>query len=285
MRRGQGGLPLKFMIMTDMEGCAGVLDHDDWVRPEGRYYEKGMRFLTEEVNAAVAGFFDGGATEVLVVDGHGYGGIDPELLDERAELQHGLTQPTWPWGLDESFDALAFVGQHAKSGTPFSHITHTGSFEVLDISINGISMGEYGLISLCAMELGVPTVLACGDEALAHEAEDLTPGVVTVAVKRGLLPDGLEEASAEEYATAKLSAVHLSPARARELIHSGALDAARRLREEPESFRYPDLRPPYVRMEKMRRRGEEPGGTARAEHASSLIALMNTPSTPVKEGR
>lgn len=91
-----------------------------------------------------------------------------------------------------SFTALAFVGQHAKAGAPCSHITHTQWFNYIDLTINGISIGEYGQLALCAMELGVPTIFACGEKALAEEAEKLTPGVVTVVVKRGILPDGLE---------------------------------------------------------------------------------------------
>ena len=83
---------MKIMIMTDMEGCAGILNHDDWVMPEGRYYEKGKRLLTEEVNAALAGFFEAGAGEVVVVDGHGYGGIDPELLLLEALEQESLAK-------------------------------------------------------------------------------------------------------------------------------------------------------------------------------------------------
>ena len=127
---------MKIMIMTDMEGCAGILNHDDWVTPEGRYYEKGQRFLTGEVNAAVAGFFEAGATEVVIIDGHGYGGIDPELLDERASLSRGAPKPVWPWGLDKTFAGMAFVGQHAKAGTPYSHITHTGWFNCIDTTVN-----------------------------------------------------------------------------------------------------------------------------------------------------
>lgn len=167
---------MKIMIMTDMEGVAGVLNFEDRVFPTGRFFRDGQRLLTTEVNAAVDGFFAGGADEVLVVDGHGCGGILPDLLDERAFLMRGPPQPVWPWGLDRSFAGLAFVGQHAKAGTPFSHMTHTQNFEYADLAINGISIGEYGQLALCAMELGVPTILACGEKALTDEAASLTPG-------------------------------------------------------------------------------------------------------------
>ena len=79
---------MKIAVMTDMEGCAGILNHDVWVLPAGRFYDKALRLCTAEANAAVEGFCDGGATEVVVVDGHGAGGIDPQLLDERAPAAH-----------------------------------------------------------------------------------------------------------------------------------------------------------------------------------------------------
>ncbi|MFA6103358.1 MAG: M55 family metallopeptidase [Victivallaceae bacterium] len=266
---------MKIMIMTDMEGCAGILNHDDWVMPEGRYYEKGKRFLTEEVNAAIAGFFDAGADEVVVVDGHGYGGIDPELLDERALLSRGAPKPVWPWGLDKTFDALVFVGQHAKAGTPYSHITHTGWFSCIDVTINGISIGEYGNMALCAMELGIPTILACGEQALAEEAEALTPGVITVSVKHGILPDGLDSLDCDSYRKAKLSAIHLSPLKARKLIKEGAFNALLKLKREPEAFSCLKLMSPYVLETKFRASGKKPPHVVRHEHPDSIIELFN----------
>ena len=268
---------MKIMIMTDMEGCAGILNHDDWVTPEGRYYEQGKRFLSEEVNAAIAGFFEAGADEIVVVDGHGHGGIDPELLDERALLSRGCFMPAWPWGMDKTFDALAFAGQHAKAGTPNSHITHTGWFDRIDVTINGISVGEYGQVAFCSMELGIPTILACGENALAEEAAALTPGVVAVGVKQGVLPDGLDALDCDSYRKAKLSAIHLSPLKARKMIKEGAFNALLKLKHTPGAFSYPRLNPPYSMIEKFRADGEKLPETRRVEHPDSVIGLLNIP--------
>jgi len=41
---------MKIYLMTDMEGVAGILNHDDWVLPTGRFYDQGRRLLAEEVN-------------------------------------------------------------------------------------------------------------------------------------------------------------------------------------------------------------------------------------------
>jgi D-amino peptidase len=268
---------IKIMLMTDMEGVAGVLNRDDWVIPGGRYYEKGLRLLTEEVNAAVEGLCAAGADEIVVVDGHGRGGIDPEILDDRVWLVRGHWAPVWPWGLDTSFAGLAFVGQHAKAGTPYSHLTHTQGFHYRDLSINDTSIGEYGQMALCAMELGVPTILACGEQALCEEAEQLTPGVVTVAVKRGLLPDGLDHLDAEAYRRSKLSAMHHAPGRARALIRQAARQAVEKLQREPGSFGYPQLDAPYTRVCRFRANGGNPPYETCDQHPDSIIGLMNMP--------
>jgi D-amino peptidase len=113
---------MRIYLMTDVEGVAGVLDFD-WLESHDPLARE---LLTFEVNAAVAGFFEGGASSVLVADGHGSGGINPALLDERVELLRGWGHsPPWPLHLDEGFDALAFVGQHAKAGTEHAHLAHT----------------------------------------------------------------------------------------------------------------------------------------------------------------
>ena len=275
---------MKIFLMTDIEGCAGVLSFPDWTRPEGRYYDAGKRLLTREVNAVADGFFAAGADEVMVVDGHGPGGIDPELLDERLTLMRGVLKPAWPFGLDKSFDAYACVGQHAKAGTPYSHLTHTGGFGVVDQTVNGLSIGEFGQMALAARELGIPTIFAAGEEAFAREAELLTPGVVTVSVKRGMLPDGLDDLSSEEYRYAKLAALHLAPERARKLLRAGAEAALRKLRETPDAFGYPELAPPFEIRIRCRRSAEHAKPyTLVRRHPSSFIGALNAPFEEVSD--
>lgn len=271
---------MKIFIMTDIEGCAGVLDFENWTRPESRYYDKGKQLLTNEVNAAICGFLEGGAEEFTVIDGHGHGALVPELLHEQAILVRGHREKIWPWGLDKTYDAVAFVGQHAKAGTPYSHLTHSGNCRVIDDVINDVSVGEYGKMALCAMEIGVPVILACGELALAHEAEALTPGVVTASVKEGLLPDdGFRNASMEEYRAAKLSAAHLSPKKASKLIHATALRAIEKLKTEPESFLFPSFNPPYRRVIEFRKseKNNDPAFVCINNHLTSIIELLNMP--------
>lgn len=181
---------MKLMLITDLEFVAGVLNYG-WCGRWGSYFDQGKRLLTHEVKAAVDGLFAGCAIEIIILDGHGQGGIDPEILDGRAQLQR-RSEAGYPLGLNAGIAGFGWIGQHAKAGTDYSHLTHTQSFNYIDLTINGISISEYGQVAFCAMELGIPCVLAFGEKAFCSKASELTPGVVEVAVKRGLLnQDGL----------------------------------------------------------------------------------------------
>jgi D-amino peptidase len=265
---------MRIYIMTDLEGVAGVLNFSEWCTPESRYYETAKELLTREVNAAADGFFAGGATDIVVSDGHGAGGINPLILDERVELMRGY--PTvWPLLLDNGYDALAFVGQHAKAGTELAHLSRTQDWSYLDLSINGISVGEMGQLALCAGELGVRVIFCSGDQALCQEARALLPGVETVAVKRGTTPGRGDELDAESYSRCNTSAVHLHPQRARAAIRVGAEQAMRRVKGE--RFGLLQVAAPYVQVLRLRPSGAQPAATSRTSHPSSVSALLNLP--------
>lgn len=265
---------MKLYVMTDLEGVAGVLNFQEWTGPGKPYYELAKEFLTKEVNAAVDGFFEGDATEILVADGHGPGAINIKLLDSRVDYLRGWGEGPWPLMLDETFDALAFVGQHAKSGTPYGHLAHTQSTAYLDLSINGISIGEFGQLAMCASELGVRTIFGSGDEAFTKEAQKLTPGLETVAVKRGVKPGKGDELTKEEYRRFTSSAIHTHPVRARRMIRGSALRAIRRAQEE--DFGIIELEPPFERVAKFRATEDNPKQTiSRETHPTSVISVMN----------
>lgn len=270
---------MRIYIMTDLEGVAGVLDHDNWCRPGSSYYETAKKFLTLEVNAAVRGFLKAGADGIVVADGHGPGGIAPNLLDERVEVQRGWPEAPWPLGLDKTFDACAWVGQHAKSNTLHAHMAHTQSFGYLDLSVNGVSIGEFGQLAMCASELGIRSIFGSGDLAFTKEAQDLVPGIETVAVKRGLQSGSGEDLAREEYEKWNLAAVHLHPAKARDLIEQGARRALERAGKA--KFGLIPLNPPFKRVAVFRRTKDSPKMVDHASHDTSFIALMNLRGKPV----
>jgi D-amino peptidase len=266
---------MKVFIMTDMEGVCGVLDHDNWVLPSGRYYDDGKKLLTLEVNAAVEGFCEAGATEVFVADGHGAGGINQLILDSRTHLFKNFLPEAFPFMLDSSFDAIAWVGQHAKAGTAYAHIAHTSWFNVLDVRINQVSVGEFGLMALCAASLGVTPIFGSGDEAFAKEAIALVEGIETTCVKKGLNPEKGDDADCNTYRNRNIAAVHMHPVKARELIRDGAFRALRRYMQARESFILPQMKPPLRKSISYRKDNDVGGFEEYAEHPSDIVKLIN----------
>jgi len=266
---------MRIYLMTDLEGVCGVMNFEDWCTPASRYYERARELLTREVNAAIEGFLEGGAEEVVVADGHGHGAVDGTMLHPSAQLMRGWPRK-WPFLLDErKYDEIAWVGQHAKAGTVCGHLCHTGSFSLRDESINGVSVGEMGQLAMCASELGVRAIFAAGDEALAKEAQALLPGIETVALKRGTNQEPGHHLPTEAYARLNTAAIHLSADEARSRIWEGARRAAERARTE--KFGLIELKAPYERVSVFRSDVSNPPRVSRTQHPSSVVALLNTP--------
>ena len=272
---------MRIYLMTDLEGVAGVQNFQSWTSPGCPYYDLARQLLTQEVNAAVDGFFAGGATSILVADGHGPGAVDVLDLDPRVEYMRGWPE-SWPLGLEEGgYDCLAFVGQHAKSRTACSNMAHTQGCRYLELSINGKAIGEFGQMTLCASQLGVRAIFASGERALTLEAEDLVPGIETVSVKRGTKPGRGDECSELEYRARNGSAIHQHPTKARSLIRAGALRAVLRAREE--DFGIVPLEPPFRRVYVQRQTEETPQRLyAIDEHPDDICALMATRQTDLQ---
>lgn len=266
---------MRVYIMTDMEGVAGVLDSDNWCLLESRYYEQGKELLTRETNAAIEGFLAAGAKEIVVADGHGYGGIVPSLLHPAAELARNWTaEKPYPFSLDAGrFDAAAWIGQHPKAGTVGGHLCHTGSMLKRNDSINGVSIGEFAAIALCAGELGIPSIFASGCEAFTREAQAFVPGIEAVAVKRGTQTTAGNHLPEKAYNLHNIAAIHLSPDEARRRIRAGAQRALERARREKSGLAA--MRPPYRRVTVLRSDETHPPRLRVVEHPTSIIALLN----------
>lgn len=262
---------MKVYIMTDMEGVAGIINWDDYGAPDARYYELARELTTMEVNAAIEGALDAGATEILVVDGHGHGAINPVLLHPSARLLTGRPI-TYPFGCDESFDVAFIIGQHAKSNTDGGHLCHTMSFAVEELTINGMSVGELACNMLMCSYFGVPTVLVSGDWACAEEAKAMVSNIEVAIVKWGIKRGSATGLTARENMHYNGAAIHLPPERAREVIRNSAIRALMR-HNEIERFW---IDPPYELVITLRRTDEEPAKRA-VVHADDLIELLTAP--------
>ncbi|MCL5256455.1 MAG: M55 family metallopeptidase [Chloroflexi bacterium] len=179
---------MKVFISADMEGTTGITNKVELMAgmPE---YERFRKLMTGDVNAAVAGAFDAGATEVLVNDSHStMRNILIEQLDSRAELISGHTKPQCMMeGLDETFDAVVFTGYHSRVGTQVGVGNHTMyGREVNGILLNDRPVGEIAINAAIAGHYNVPVVMIAGDDAATKEAREYLGEVETVAVKSGI---------------------------------------------------------------------------------------------------
>lgn len=216
---------MKILIATDMEGITGVTTWDQ-VTPGHAEYGRFRRLMTQDVNAAVRGAFEAGADEIIVADGHWNGSnILIEELDPRARLNSGSPSSfSMMQGIDESVDGVFFIGYHARNGLSNAVLDHTWSSRaVVNLWLNDILTGEYGLNAALAGHFGVPVIMVSGDQTACAEVEDLIGDVERAVVKQ---------------ATGRYSAECLPPQVTQEMIFLSAARAVSRLADgdSPDPF-------------------------------------------------
>jgi len=181
---------MKIFVMVDMEGISGVCRRSQVMR-DGAHYAAARRYLTWDVNACVAGCFEGGAEKVVVRDAHGGGyHFVWEELDPRAEYVQGASRRERMPGI-ASCDGLILLGYHAMAGTPRAILEHTmSSAGWQNFWMNGRKCGELAIDAAIAGDHDVPTIMASGDDHLCREARRFIKGIVAVEVKKGLDVEG-----------------------------------------------------------------------------------------------
>ncbi|MHC4339141.1 MAG: M55 family metallopeptidase [Planctomycetota bacterium] len=242
---------MRIFLSVDMEGATGVC-HRDHLIPGGQDYERARSWLTGDVNAAVEGALEAGATDVVVADGHGT--MRNILLDELHDSARLVTGPAQvrnrPLGQLSgievgSYDAAMFIGYHSRAGTPGGLLSHTwvGAL-VHEIRLNGRAAGEALLNAALLGHYRVPVVFASGADDFCREVlADLGEDLEVVETKKILGPSAV---------------ITRTPAKARSLIRAGA---ARGLKSRRAPFEVD--RPVVVELEyqrtDMRERGLEMG--------------------------
>ncbi|APW38751.1 aminopeptidase [Rhodoferax koreense] len=176
---------MKILISVDIEGVAGVF-HVEQTRAGNAEYERARRLMTAEANAAIRGAFAGGAREVLVNDSHGgFRNLLPDELDPRARTVLGKPRVLGMMGgLEEGCDGVFMIGYHARAQSR-GVLAHTiNSFAFARVWLGGEELGEAGLYGALAAELGVPVLLASGDDVFQAETQPLYPRARFVVTKQ-----------------------------------------------------------------------------------------------------
>jgi D-amino peptidase len=184
----QTSKPKKVFMITDMEGVSGIYDSDLQCLPyKSPRWEESHKLLTGEVNAAVDGLLAGGATDVVVWDGHD-SSQSLSVLDihPQARLLTGIPiSPTLE--LDPSYSAVIFIGQHAMAGARNAILSHSySSLGIQNIWVNGKPTGEIGGRVMLAGYFGIPVVMLSGDTAACAELHDYVPQAECAEVKSGV---------------------------------------------------------------------------------------------------
>ncbi|MFC1715955.1 M55 family metallopeptidase [Candidatus Poribacteria bacterium] len=194
---------MKVFITVDYEGVSGQVQWGNGNEREA---------MTADINAAIAGAIEGGATEILAGEAHAnMRNIIPEKLDPRASFLSGQPKPlNHVGGIDSTFDAAMLVAYHAKAGTLRGIMAHTYTGKVFSLKFNDIEVGEIGADAAIAGYFGIPVVMVSGDVAACDEARALLGDIETVAVKEGVSRSAGRCINLEE---------------ARELIRKGAKQA------------------------------------------------------------
>jgi D-amino peptidase len=180
---------IKIFVETDLEGVSGVYNFTQTREKNSPENLKACEYFMEDLAALVRGLRDGGATEILIIDGHGNQAMIPHLMEPGAKYVTGKPRPYGNrWGLDESFSGLVMFGFHAMNGTPDGVLHHTqSSMSENKYWYNGRESGELAQTALIAGHFGVPPILVIGDEATCREANQFFGNnLVTVATKKGL---------------------------------------------------------------------------------------------------
>ncbi len=207
----------KIYFSVDMEGITGVID---WGETEANNseYQYFRKIMTDEVNSAIEGALEKGATEIVVRDAHGNArNIIPDKLHEKAKLLRAWANSPWIMmeGIDDSFAAAIFIGYHARAMTARGTLSHTMRGDILELKVNGMPLPELGWNALTAGYVNVPVIFVSGDDLICRQAKELIPEIETVAVKQG-------------FGEANLN---LNPKVAQEKIRQGVMAAMEKIQE------------------------------------------------------
>ncbi len=179
---------MKVYISADIEGVTGVT-HWDETELGHHTHAAAAAQMKREVMAAIKGALAAGAKEIYVKDAHDSGrNMDFTGFPDQVTLirEWTCTPESMMAGLDESFDAVIYIGYHSPAYGNGNPLAHTMNTQNNYFKVNGDYWAEFDLNSTIATHYGVPVVFLSGDEALCQIAKSKVPQMETVGVKRGV---------------------------------------------------------------------------------------------------
>jgi len=187
---------MKLYLMTDCRNVSGLLFGGYGLPPWfdiPPLREQGPRDrMAREAIAVVQACEGEGAKEVYIHEAHP---VELWDLPETCRIVRGSNRLL----LDESFDALLFVGQHVNPDV--AKVADRRGAGLVSLRLNGTPTDELDFVARRAGTLGVPTALVTGEAAVIAEAVDRlgqsgVTGVATDSGSYGGLADAVPKALA-----------------------------------------------------------------------------------------
>ncbi len=183
---------MKIYIIIDMEGITGVVSPDKQAKPASPGYEEARKFLMSDLNAAVEGALEGGASQVLIYDMHYYGlNVILDKLHPKAKIIMGNPHVvSSEMGLNNTFKGMLMIGFHAMAETEGALLPHTYSYDMKALYLNGVLMGEIGMEASIAGTYGIPLVMLSGDSKGIEEGKKIVEDFEEATVKYAIDDEG-----------------------------------------------------------------------------------------------
>lgn len=213
---------MRIVISADLEGASGIVSGRETgfgngapERADG--YQMARHWLTGDVNAAVEGAMEAGASSFVLHDSHGLdqGNVLLDELHPAVEVVRGRPIVFYEEAdLARGYDGAFMIAMHARAGQA-AILSHVLSWPLIrEVRLNGQPAGEAELTVALAAAYGIPTLLITGDDR------------VCVDVQRWM--NGQIEAAAVKFSLTRYAARCLSLIEARERIRNSARRAVER---------------------------------------------------------
>jgi len=177
----------KIYISADTEGLNGITSFKQ-VLPEYTIdYAQMQPQLHLELNALIKGLKKAGINDITVNDAHNtMTNIILSLLPDDITLISGKPKKvSMMYGLDNSFDGVIFFAYHAKASSS-GVLAHTFNMFFKNVWLNGEKISEAKLNGIYANIIGVPIILASGDNVFCKEIKSDIGNITTIQTKQAI---------------------------------------------------------------------------------------------------
>ena len=179
---------MRVFISADIEVVNAIATWDE-TDPKYAEYAYFREQMTTEVKMACLACHEMGATEIVVKDAHNNArNIIFKDLPPYVKLYRGWEgcPCSMMAGLDETFDAVIFIGYHSPASSDGNPLSHTMNLRNQYIKINGELASEFHINAYYASFKGVPVAFLSGDKKLTEIVKAKNEAVEVVATKEGI---------------------------------------------------------------------------------------------------